>query len=96
MDTKVKKLITRQRTHHPRANEERLNIKKESGGRGLIQQKLTTKSTTTGLNEILRHYKRLNTSVIKNAYEKQKKKYSISKEKKRFTNQLVFTPKEII
>ena len=53
MDTQIRKLITCHRMHHPRANIERLYIKRENGGRGIIQQELTNKITTIGLKKYL-------------------------------------------
>ena len=41
MDAKIKKLITCHRMHHPRADIECLNIKRENCGRELIQLELT-------------------------------------------------------
>ena len=39
--------------HHPKAGLGRQYIKKENGGRGLIQQELTSKTTTIGLKKYL-------------------------------------------
>ena len=53
MDAKVMKLITCHRKHHPRTDIERLYIRRENGGRGLIQQEMTNKTTTIGLKKYL-------------------------------------------
>ena len=53
MDTKVRKLMICQRMHHPRVDIEHLYIKRENGGRGLIQLELTNKTTTTRLLKYL-------------------------------------------
>ena len=53
MDIKVRKQIKCHRMHHPRADIKCLYIKKENGGRGLIQQELTYKITTIGLKNHL-------------------------------------------
>ena len=39
--------------HHPRADIVHLYIKRENGGRGLIQLELTYKTTTIGLKKYL-------------------------------------------
>ena len=53
MVTKVRKLISNHRKHHPRANIERLYIKRENGGRSLIQLELANKRTSIGLKKYL-------------------------------------------
>ena len=53
MDTKVRKLITCHRIHHPRADIERHYVKRENDGRGLIQLELTYKTITIGLKKYL-------------------------------------------
>ena len=53
MSTNVKKLITCHRMHHPRADIKHLYVKRENGGRGLIQLKLTYKTTTVGIKKYL-------------------------------------------
>ena len=72
MDTKVRKLITSHRMHHPRADIEHLYIKRENGERGLIQAELTYEITTIGLK------KYLDTTTdwmlqLSNTHEKEKK-----------------------
>ncbi len=37
--------------HHPREDIERLHVKNENGGRGLIQQEMAYKTTTVGLKK---------------------------------------------
>ena len=39
--------------HHPRADIKHLYVKRENGGRGLIQLKLTYKTTTVGIKKHL-------------------------------------------
>ena len=53
MDTKVRMLITSYKMHQLRADIENLYVKRENGGRGLIQQQLTDKATTLGLKKYL-------------------------------------------
>ena len=51
MFTKVRKLITCIGIHNLRADTERLNVKRENGERGLIQQELTNKIAPRGLKK---------------------------------------------
>ena len=51
MDTKVRKPIFWQRIHDPRADIERLYVKRENGRRSLIQLELTYKTTTIRLKK---------------------------------------------
>ena len=93
MNTKIRKLITCNRMHHPRTNIERLYVKRENGGRGSIQE-LTYKTTTIGLKEHLDNTTYWMLLFVK-THEKQNNEYSIRKESKQVTNQFDFTPKEI-
>ena len=43
--------MTSHRIHHLRADTERLSIKRENGGRDLVQLELTYKTTTIGLKK---------------------------------------------
>ena len=53
MDTKIRKLITCNRMHHPKADVDRLYIPRKEGGRGLIQLELSLKTTTIGMQKYL-------------------------------------------
>ena len=53
MDTKVRKLKTCHRIHHPIADTECLYVRRENGGRCLIQKELTYKITTIRLKKYL-------------------------------------------
>ena len=48
MDTKVKKLIICHRIYHQKTCIERFYVKRENGGRDLIQLELTYKTITVG------------------------------------------------
>ena len=94
MDAKVRKLITCHKMHHPRADIEHLYGKRENGGKGLIQLKLTYKIATVGLKK---YVDTATDSIWQLIYthENQKKKKSICKESNIFANQHDLTPKEI-
>ena len=78
--------------YHPRTDIERLYVKRENGGKGLIQE-ITYKTTTLGLKKILRYNNRLDATVCKYTRKAKKKKYSIRKWSNKCTNHL--TLKEI-
>ena len=53
MDTKIGKLLTCNRMHHPKADIERLYVPRHEGGRGLMQIEMNFKSATIGLHKYL-------------------------------------------
>ena len=53
MDTKIRKLMTCNRIHHPKADVDRLYIRRNEGGRGMIQLELSLKTTAFGLQKYL-------------------------------------------
>ena len=50
IDHKTRKLLTRRKMHHPKAEKDRLYLSRIFGGRGLIQIERAYKTTTIGLN----------------------------------------------
>ena len=46
LDRKTRKLLTKERMHHPTSDVDRMCLPKSSGGRGLIQIETTYKTTT--------------------------------------------------
>ena len=50
MDTKIRKLLTCNRMHHPKADVERLHVPRREGGREWMQLEINFKTTTTGLH----------------------------------------------
>ena len=53
MDRKTRKILTKERMHHPKADVDRMYLPRSQGGRGLTQLELTLKTTTIGLNMYL-------------------------------------------
>ena len=78
MDTKVRKLTTCHRRHHIRADIERLYVKRENSGSGLIWQELTSKTTTIGLKKYLDTIIEWILQLV-NIYEKEKKNIQLVK-----------------
>ena len=54
LDIKTRKLLTINRAHHPKADVERLYIKRINGGRGLLQIEAESKIATIGMSEYLK------------------------------------------
>ena len=50
IDRKIRKLMTANRMHHPKADVTRMYIPRKEGRRGMINLELTYKTTTIGLN----------------------------------------------
>ena len=71
-----------------------LHKSRENTERELIQLELSYKTTTIGLKKYLDTTTDWMLQFV-NTPEKQKKKYSISKENYKFANQLDLSPKEI-
>ena len=46
LDTKTRKFLTMYKIHHPKSDVDRLHLPRTEGDRGLIQLKLSYKSTT--------------------------------------------------
>ena len=57
LDTKIRKLLTRNRMHHPKADVGRLYIPRNEVGRGMMQLELSCKTSTIG------HHKYLTTTA---------------------------------
>ena len=53
LDVKVRKLLTINKMHHPKADVDRLYIRRSDGGKGLLQLELMYKTTTIGLQPYL-------------------------------------------
>ena len=76
IDTKIKKFLTANRMHHPKADVDRLYLPQSNGGRGLIQQELTLKTSTIG-NEYRVHTKDWMLKLVLK-HENTKNKYSMN------------------
>jgi len=53
LDRKTRKLLTKERMHHPKSDIDRMYLPRSTGGRGLIQIETTYKTTTIGLAKYL-------------------------------------------
>jgi recombinational DNA repair ATPase RecF len=53
IDSKTKKILTKYKTHHPKADIDRLNVKRKKGRRGLLQIEATYKAELISTAEYL-------------------------------------------
>ena len=79
IDVKIRKLMTCNRMHHPKADVDRLYIPRKAGGRGMIQLELSLKTTTIGLQKYLETSKDWMLQLV-NIHEQGKKMHSIKKD----------------
>lgn len=87
LDRKTRKILSAERMHHPKADVDRIYLKRSEGGRSLIQLEATYKVTTIGLDTYLKS-KDDPLLEIATSHERQKKKYSVVKQAAKFKNQL--------
>ena len=87
IDRKTRKLFTCHGAHHPKADVDRLYLKRTDGGRGLLQAEMSHKLAFIGMEQYL-----LNTTdwMMKcvSKFEAKKKLYSIIRKAKKFNNEL--------
>jgi hypothetical protein len=57
IDTKTRKLLTCNRAHHPKADVDRLYLKRSEGGRGLLQVEMNFKISFIGQQKYLENTK---------------------------------------
>ena len=87
IDTKIRKLLTVNRMHHPKADIDRLYVPRADGGRGMIQLELTFKTTTIGLHKYLSTTKDWILQLVLN-HDGKKKAHSITKQSQKFRQEL--------
>ena len=87
IDTKIRKLMSCNRMHHPKADVNRLYIPRKDGGRGLIQLELSLKTATIGLQRYLETTKDWMLRLV-NTHEEAKRMHLIKKESSKFAVEL--------
>eukprot|EP00795_Rhopilema_esculentum_P008488 gene8488-14486_t len=87
MDTKIRKILTCNRMHHPKADVDRLYLPRRQGGRGMIQLELSYTTSAIGLMKYLETTKDWMLQLVKD-HENQKKLHSIVKESRNFEREL--------
>ena len=87
LDRKTRKLLTKARMHHPKADKDRIYLPRGEGGRGLAQLEMAYKVTTIGLEVYLNTKQDRLLSIVKE-HDKTKKTLSIKHEAKKFRREL--------
>ena len=91
MDRKIRKLLILNRMHHPKADVNRMYVRRKEGGRGMINPEMCFKTTTVGLNT---YSLSSDDRMLVLQHEKKKKFHSVTKKSRRFKFQLNITQKE--
>ena len=93
MDRKIRKLLTLNRMHHPKADVNRMYVPRKEGGRGMINLEMCFKTITIQLNTyLLLSDDRMLKLVLQ--HEKKKKLHSVTKESRKFKFQLNMAQEE--
>ena len=87
LDRKTRKLLTKERMHHPKSDEDRMYLPMLSGCRGLIQTETSYNTTTIGLATYFEKSQALFLKLI-NHYEDRRKSYSIKGYAAKFKQEL--------
>ena len=89
MDRKIRKLLTLNRMHHPKADVNRMYVPIKEGGRGTKNLEMYFKTTTIGLNTyLLSSDDRMLKLALVLQHEKKKKLHSVTKKSRKFKFQL--------
>ena len=92
MDRKIRKLLTLNRMHHPKADVNRRYVPRKEGGRGMINLEMCFKTTAIGLNTyLLSSDDRMLKLVLQH---KEKKPHSVTKKSRKFKFQLNMAQEE--
>ena len=92
MDRKIRKLLTLNRMHHPKADVNRMYVPRKQGERGMINLEMCFKTTTLGLNTCLQSS---DDRMLKLVLQHEKKKlHSFTKESRKFRFQLNMAQEE--
>ena len=91
LDVKVRKLLTINKMHHPKADVDRLYIRRSDGGKGLLQLELMYKPTAIGLQTYLDSTEDWMLQLV-NRHEKTKKVHSVSCQSRKFECELELSP----
>ena len=89
LDTKTRKILTCNRAHHPKADVDRLYLKRSEGGRGLLQVEMTNKLTFIGIQTYLSKTQDWMMQCVK-SHDSKKKRYSIATKTAEYKRELNF------
>ena len=92
IDRKIRKLMTLNRIHHPKADMSRMYIPRKEGGRGMTNLEMAYKTTTIGLNSCLQSS---GDRMLHAVLQHEKKLHSVVKESRKLKFQLNMAQEEI-
>ena len=87
LDTKTRKFLTLYKMHHPKSDVDRLHLPRTEGDRGLIQLKLSYKSTIISLDEYLQETQDTLLHFVKD-HDDRKSLNFISRQSMKFSREL--------
>ena len=87
VDTKIRKLLTMYRMHHPKSDVNRLYLSRNEGGRELVQLELPLKTSIIGMDTYLNNTNDWMLKLVKN-HEENKHMYSITSDAKKYLNEI--------
>ena len=85
VDTKIRKLLTMHRMHHPKSDVNRLYLPRKEGGRGLVQLELSLETSIIGIDTYLNNTNDWMLKLVKK-HEQNKRMYSITSDTKKYLN----------
>ena len=83
MDVKIRKLLTANNMHHPKADVDRLYLPRNKGGRGMIQLEMSYKTSTIGLNRYFEQSQDWIMNLVL-SHERNKTLHSVVKEARKY------------
>ena len=89
LDRKTRKLLTIHRSHHPKADVDRIYLKRAEGGRGLLQIEMSEKTSIIGLNSYLESTRDWMMKCVR-LHEMNKKLYSVTRKTTKYQSQLSY------
>ena len=87
VDTKICKLLTMHRMHHPKSDVNRLYLPRKEGGRGIVQLELSLKTSIIGMDTYLNNTNDWMLKLVKK-HEENERMYSITSDAKKYLNEI--------
>ena len=87
VDTKIRKLLTIHRMHHPKSDVNGLYLPRKEGGRGLVRLELSLKTSIIGMDTCLNNTNDWMLKFVKK-HEQNKRMYSITSDAKKYLNEI--------
>ena len=87
VDTKIRKLLTMHRMHHPKSDVNRLYFPRKEGSRGIVQLELSLKTSIIGMNTYLSNTNDWMLKFVKK-HDENKHMYSITSDANKYLNEI--------